>query len=558
MKFDYFVTHTRSDASTTYEKLYADGLEQIGLCDGMGIDTIWFPEHQFTNQLCSPAPLINVVDAAHRTRRVRLGTAVVITPYYDPLLLAGQAALADQLTQGRLEIGFGRGGFRYEYERLGMTEPLAAARQQEALEVILRAWTETDYAYAGTYFKFPEVTVVPRPFQRPCPPTWIAARTPDSLRFAAEHGIGIMMAPQRQPISRLQGQMRLLDAICEDLGVVRPPVRITREIWVTTSPAEARQVAELLAEVPPGAVEPPPERGAHRGRVHRSGAAAHGIRHLPRGADRPGRDRRSRDVRGADSPVRGAWRRRVHRELRLGQPQRSILRSMELFAERVHAALRRRSSAAAARAAGWAARRSPHDRAGEPPLLIDIDGLAGRLGHLGSRRVARASSIAPRPAGAGGATSSTSPPTPKVRAHADGAVDNHGLLRLISDIGCPDCGRPVIALFRRWQDEDRARDPAGPDGAHARAPVARASQPEAGAAESREGSAFPGERPMSTLEEYRAEGQALRRSVFGVPAPGAKPRARPRSWRRTWVASATRCSSARSGAGPAWSSPTAA
>ena len=94
--------------------------------------------------------------------------------------------------------------------------------------MILRAWTETDFAYAGTYFKFPEVTVVPRPFQRPCPPTWIAARTPDGLRFAAEHGIGVMMAPQRQPISRLQGQMRLLDAICEDLGVARPPVRITR------------------------------------------------------------------------------------------------------------------------------------------------------------------------------------------------------------------------------------------------------------------------------------------------------------------------------------------
>src|SRR5262249_6960720 len=206
--------------------------------------------HQFTNQLCSPSPLLNVVDAAHRTRGPRLGTAVVITPYYDPLLLAGQVALADQLTGGRLDIGFGRGGFRFEYERLGMTEPLAAARQQEALEVILRAWTETDFAYSGTHFKFPEVTVVPRPFQRPCPPTWIAARTPDSMRFAAEHGIGVMMAPQRQPVTRLQGQMRLLSAICEDLGVARPPGRISRETWVTTDPAETRPVAELMPQYP--------------------------------------------------------------------------------------------------------------------------------------------------------------------------------------------------------------------------------------------------------------------------------------------------------------------
>src|SRR5262245_66029728 len=119
-------------------------------------------------------------------------------------------------------------------ERLGMARRLAPARQHEALEVILRAWTETDFAYSGTHFKFPDVTVVPRPFQRPCPPTWVAARTPDSLRFAAEHGLGIMMAPQRQPISRLQGQMRLLNAICEDLGVDRPQVGSGRGIWVVT------------------------------------------------------------------------------------------------------------------------------------------------------------------------------------------------------------------------------------------------------------------------------------------------------------------------------------
>ena len=451
MKFDYFVTHTRSDASTTYEKLYADGLEQIGLCDGMGIDTIWFPEHQFTNQLCSPAPLINVVDAAHRTRRVRLGTAVVITPYYDPLLLAGQAALADQLTQGRLEIGFGRGGFRYEYERLGMTEPLAAARQQEALEVILRAWTETDFAYAGTYFKFPEVTVVPRPFQRPCPPTWIAARTPDSLRFAAEHGIGIMMAPQRQPISRLQGQMRLLDAICEDLGVVRPPVRITREIWVTTSQAEARQVAELLAEY-------------HRVQwnLHQNAApTVDGFTEavpLPTGYDISPEELIARGVIG--DPDHCVERLRQYAALGAdafianfdwGQPQRSILRSMELFAERVmpHFADDRPPTRPIP---------DPHGRARttvREPVLIDVEGLAGDwvswevdewLGQfeLPSAGRGRRSYIFDF------ATA------PKVRAHADGAVDIQGLLRLISDMGCPECGRPVIALYRRREGEDRA------------------------------------------------------------------------------------------------------
>jgi alkanesulfonate monooxygenase SsuD/methylene tetrahydromethanopterin reductase-like flavin-dependent oxidoreductase (luciferase family) len=451
MKFDYFVTHTRAEASEPFEQLYADGLEQVRLCDQIGIDTIWFPEHQFTNQLCSPAPLINVVDAAHRTTRARLGTAVVITPYYNPLLVAGQLALADQLTQGRLDIGFGRGGFKYEYERLGMTEPLAAARQQEALEIILRAWTETDFAYAGTHFKFPEVTVVPRPYQRPCPPTWIAARTPDSMRFAAEHGIGIMMAPQRQPIGRLQGQMRLLDAICEDLGAARPPVRVTREIWVTTSPAETRRAAELLQEY-----------HTVQWNLHQNAApTVEGFTEpvpLPKGYDIAPEELIARGVMG--DPEHCVERLRQYEALGAdafiltfdwGQPQRDILRSLELFAERVtpHFAHDRP-----------AARPIPDPQGRSrtivrEPVLIDVEGLGGdwmsweadqwfhqfERASGGERRRSYIFDFAT---------------APKVRAHADGAVDVQGLLRLVSDAGCPDCGRPVIALYRRWEGEDRA------------------------------------------------------------------------------------------------------
>lgn len=451
MKFDYFVSHTRGEASETFEQLYADGLEQIRLCDQIGIETIWFPEHQFTNTLCSPAPLISVVDAAHRTRRARLGTAVIITPYYNPLLTAGQVALADQLTQGRVDIGFGRGGFKYEYERLGMTEPLAAARQQEALEIILRAWTETDFSYSGTHFKFAEVTVVPRPFQRPCPPTWIAARTPDSMRFAAEHGIGIMMAPQRQPISRLRGQMRLLAAICEDLGVPRPPVRIQREVWVTTSKAEAQRVAELLQQY-----------HTVQWNLHQNAApTVDGFTEavpLPKGYDISPAELIARGVIG--DPESCVERLREYEALGAdafvlyfdwGQPQKDIMRTLELFAERVmpHFADDR------------PARRpipDPHGRARttvREPVLIDVEGLEGDWTSWEADewfgQFERASACSRRRSYIFDFATA-----PKVRAHADGSVDVQGLLRLVSDVGCPDCGRPVIALYRRWEGEDRA------------------------------------------------------------------------------------------------------
>jgi flavin-dependent trigonelline monooxygenase, oxygenase component len=451
MRFDYFVSHTRNDASESFEQLYADGLEQLKLSDQMGMDTIWFPEHQFTNQLVSPSPLIHVVDAAHRTRRARLGTAVIITPYYNPLLVAGQVALADQLTDGRLDVGFGRGGYKYEYERLAMTEPLAAARQQEALEIILRAWTETDFSYSGTHFKFPEVTVTPRPLQRPCPPTWIAARTPDSMRFAAEHGIGLMMALQRQPIDRIKGQLRLLDAICEDLAVDRPPVRISREAWVTTSAAETRRVAELLHQY-----------HTTQWNLHQNAApTVDGFTEavpLPKSYDITPEELIARGVMG--EPERCVERLREYEALGAdafivnfdwGQPQRDILRSMELFAERVmpHFADDRPVVRPIP---------DPHGRrrtAVREPVLIDVAGLTGDWTaweadewfaqfERASVRERRRSYIFDFAAG------------PKVRAHADGAVDVQGLLRLVSDVGCPDCGRPVIALFRRWESEDRA------------------------------------------------------------------------------------------------------
>ena len=245
MRFDYFVTYRRTDSSEPVEQVYADGLEQIKLADQMGMETIWFPEHHFTNNLCSPAPLLSVVDMAHRVR-ARLGTAVIITPYYHPLIVAEQVALADQLTQGRLDIGFGRGGFKYEYARLATEEAEAAGRQQEALEIILGVWGQPNYSYRGKYFQFDPVTAVPTCYQKPCPPTWIAARTPDSMRFAAEYGIGVMMTAQREPVTRLQGQVRLFNAICEDLGVRRPPLRLQREVLVTTSKAETLRAADYI------------------------------------------------------------------------------------------------------------------------------------------------------------------------------------------------------------------------------------------------------------------------------------------------------------------------
>lgn len=108
MKFGYFASYPMWDPSEPTAQVYRDGWDQIKLVD-IAFDYIWFPEHHFTTIYLSPAPLLSVVDAARRMKRVRLGAAVILSPYYHPLIMAEQIGLADQLTEGRLEVAFGRG-----------------------------------------------------------------------------------------------------------------------------------------------------------------------------------------------------------------------------------------------------------------------------------------------------------------------------------------------------------------------------------------------------------------------------------------------------------------
>jgi flavin-dependent trigonelline monooxygenase, oxygenase component len=454
MRFDYFVTYRRTDSSEPAERVYGDGLQQIQLVDQMGVDTIWFPEHHFTNTLCSPAPLLTVVDMAHRVR-ARLGTAVVITPYYHPLIVAEQVALADQLTQGRLDIGFGRGGFKYEYSRLGTQEAEAAGRQQEALEIILGVWGQPDYSYRGKYFQFDPVTAVPSCYQKPCPPAWIAARTPDSMRFAAEYGLGVMMTAQREPITRLQGQVRLFDAICEDLDVPRPPLRLQREVLVTTSKAQTLQAADHLWKY-----------HVAQWHLHQDSAptinADTELRPLPAGYYISPEDLIARSIIG--DPETCVDRIRQYEALGadafvlytdIGQPQADVMRSLELFAERVLPHFPDDRPAPRPRPVVGRRQDAPR-RPTNPPLLIDTaglpDGWAAWEGEEWLAHFDRASTNGRRQSYIFDFTA-----TPKVRAHADGSIDNDGRLRLVSDTGCPDCGRPVVALFRRWHGEDRER-----------------------------------------------------------------------------------------------------
>src|SRR5205823_7492277 len=145
-------------------------------------------------RVCASVHMMGVQVAA-RTRRLRIGTAVSLAAFYHPLRLAEEVALLDVVSGGRVNWGAGRGFDRTEFGAFGVPPEESAPRFQEAVDVVLRAWTTDRLTYEGKYFRCDGIEVLPKPLQRPHPPVWLAASSPDAIRRAAAAGFTIMMDP---------------------------------------------------------------------------------------------------------------------------------------------------------------------------------------------------------------------------------------------------------------------------------------------------------------------------------------------------------------------------
>src|SRR5437764_6121166 len=133
--------------------------------------------------------------AAARPTRLRIGNGVSLAPFFPPLRLAEEVALLDQVSGGRVNWGAGRGFARVEFENFGVPPDESTSRFREAVEIVLRAWTEERLTFAGEHFHFDGVEVLPKPMQQPHPPVWMAATSESAIDWAAGRGFSILMDP---------------------------------------------------------------------------------------------------------------------------------------------------------------------------------------------------------------------------------------------------------------------------------------------------------------------------------------------------------------------------
>ena len=193
---------------------YAALLDQVQYADEAGFDSVWLRERHFhtddQGRNFFASPFVAAAYIAARTKRIRIGIGARILPLDHPIHIAEDAATVDVISGGRLDFGIARIGENELYQTVfGITAEQTRQRFEEALEVILAAWTKQSFSFQGKHFTIPEVSVSPRPVQQqPHPPVYLVGIGPSTLTFGAQRGFPLLLAAaQTAPIvARTQQQ----------------------------------------------------------------------------------------------------------------------------------------------------------------------------------------------------------------------------------------------------------------------------------------------------------------------------------------------------------------
>lgn len=175
--------------------VYWEALAQIELADRIGFDYVWEVEHHFLEEYShSSAPEVFYGAVSQRTKNIRIAHGVRLLPFNfnNPIKVAEQAAVLDILSNGRMELGTGRSTTSQELDGFSVDYDRTRQEVREALDIIVKAWTDEVLEYNGKLIKVPPRRVVPKPIQKPHPPMWMACVAPDSYQMAGDRGMGVL------------------------------------------------------------------------------------------------------------------------------------------------------------------------------------------------------------------------------------------------------------------------------------------------------------------------------------------------------------------------------
>lgn len=205
MAFEFGIFHEFArSAGQTDAEAFAQSFAQVDAAERWGLDVVWLAElHCMPDRGVVSAPLVVASAIAARTQRIKVGIAVQVLPLCHPLRLAEEVATLDHLSGGRLIFGVGRSGFPRTYEAYGVSYAESRERFAEVLEVLQRAWSSERFSFAGDFYTFSNVTLVPKPLQQPYPELRMAATSTDTYPAIGAMGLPIFTAVRLGTIEEL-------------------------------------------------------------------------------------------------------------------------------------------------------------------------------------------------------------------------------------------------------------------------------------------------------------------------------------------------------------------
>jgi alkanesulfonate monooxygenase SsuD/methylene tetrahydromethanopterin reductase-like flavin-dependent oxidoreductase (luciferase family) len=237
MRFGTF-SYNQARPWVTEKQAFDELLDQIELTEKLNFNEAWFAEHHHSDYGMLASPNLMIAALARRTERLRFGNLVSVLPLYDPMRLAEECAMLDILTDGRLNIGLGRGVPKDDMKHR-LDRETAQARFEEGIEILLRAWTGETFSYTGKAWGYEEISCRPQPLQKPHPPIYYGATSPDSPAMVARRGWNLALS--RQPLANCAKAIEKYRAELANLGHVngKGDAIMVRDIYVADTDEQA-------------------------------------------------------------------------------------------------------------------------------------------------------------------------------------------------------------------------------------------------------------------------------------------------------------------------------
>ena len=277
MKIGYFCNITNWKKKP-YKQILDEARDIAMYCDKKNWDSIWFTEHHFNHEgmEACPNPLMMCTDIAARTKQIRLGQACNVITFWNPIRLAEDIAALDHLSNGRVEVGIGRGVYGREAIHMNVEADLKDQAKnkrlfQETLTIMKKAWTEQFFDHKGEFYTYPspnfvwqhdmsppnedfvdlqtnkikKISVIPQPHQRPHPPIWQVVDSTGSIEWAAKNGINcIMWIPTVKTLKKRFEIYKNAKSESEKRDVpMGEGINLVRDMFVAETMEEAKKLA---------------------------------------------------------------------------------------------------------------------------------------------------------------------------------------------------------------------------------------------------------------------------------------------------------------------------